>query len=276
MGIWTHKIIRAVRILLPFVILSAAAPLFAEKVKRERAQVALPIIVEASSDPAPGSYTFRAGEFWGGQPVRYRSAVVLNGGVPVPEIGPGIGIQPGEQLIELQATSRAWSGSLYCKSQIRWKKLPPVLLCVADRNGDGSMDQLWAAVAASSRFVVPYPDIRSLRAIEPTPFEAVEDRSSLSLQFGFFVSGTNPIFGVHHFYPMLSEKGEVGHVMMEEHKSISVSELPKEFTIGGGRIRITGFRQGNYEASVIGRLPPGERMIVSAYPKQTIYISVPG
>ena len=48
------------------------------------------------------------------------------------------------------------------------------------------------------------------RPIAPVAVRPVEDRASLALQFGFFVSGDNPIFGTHHFYPMLSTNGEVG------------------------------------------------------------------
>ena len=264
------------RALLATLLLAVAVPAAAkDKVKRERVSLALPVVLDAASAPGP-IYSFRAGEFWGGQAARYRSAVTLDASLAVPDVAPTAVIAAGERLVELHAESKAWTGSVYCKTHPREKKLPAALLCVADRNGDGAMDQLWAGVAASSAFVVPYPDMRSLRIIEPVPFTRIDDPARLALQLGFYVSGTNPILGHHHFCPMLSTAGEVGYVLDAGHKKVSMRTLPNEFGIGGARLRVTGFDKETYQATVVQPFPSGERMIVGDYPTQTIYIYVPG
>lgn len=247
-----------------------------DEVKPERVQLSLPIIVEAPQEMAPRSVDFKTGEFWGGQPAHYRSAVTVDSAVLVPEIGPSTVIAPGDRLIELHAVSKSWRGQLYCKTEQRAKKLPPAMLCLSDRDGDGSMDQLWAGVAASLRFVIPYPEIRSLRVIEPTRFRPLGDQAALALQIGFYVSGTNPLLGQHHFYSMLSEKGEVGYVLSETHQAVSMKGLPKDLNIGGGSLRLTDYSKPAYRATISAAYPTGERSIVSQYPKQTIYVYVPG
>jgi hypothetical protein len=261
--------------LLLAIVALAAAPA-AAKDKQERALVGLPVIVEAPTDAAPRTYSFRTGQFWGAQPAHYRSAVTVAASVPVPEIGPDAGIAAGEPLVELAAVADDWKGSLYCKARRGEKKnFPPSLLCVADRNGDGAMDQLWVGVAASLDYVVPYPDIRALRPIEPVAAQPVTDPAILGLRIGFYVSGTNPLLGQHHFYSMISRSDALGYVLIETHKAAAMHDLPKDFRVGFGRVRVTSFVKGQYQAEAIG-YPTGEMMIVSPYPTRTIFISVPG
>ena len=222
------------------------------------------------------TFSFREGQFWGAQPAHYRSAVSLAASVPMPEVGPDAGIAAGEALVELAAVADEWKGSLYCKARRGQKKnFPPALLCVADRNGDGAMDQLWVGVAASLDYVVPYPDIRALRPIEPVAARPVTDPAILGLRIGFYVSGTNPLLGQHHFYSMISRSDALGYVLIETHKAAAMRDLPKDYEIGGGRLRVTSFVKGQYQAEVTGGYPSGERMIASAYPTRTIFISVP-
>ena len=57
--------------------------------------------------------------------------------------------------MELRATSKAFSGPLYCKTVKPAGKRSPRLACLADRDGDGAMDQLWAGRAAVLDAVVP-------------------------------------------------------------------------------------------------------------------------
>jgi hypothetical protein len=246
------------------------------KDKQERALVGLPIIVEAPTDAAARSYSFRTGEFWGAQPAHYRSAVTLAASVAVPEVGPDAEIAAGEPLVELAAVADDWKGSLYCKARRGQKKnFPPSLLCVADRNGDGAMDQLWVGTAGSLDYVVPHPDIRALRPIEPVAAQPVTDPAILGLRIGFFVSGTNPLLGQHHFYSMISRSDAVGYVLSDTHKAASMHSLPNDFDVGGARVRVTGFEKGQYRAEVTQGYPAAERFITSDYPTQTIYIYVP-
>lgn len=257
-------------------ILGLAAAPAAAKDKKERALVALPIVVEAPAEAAPRTFSFREGQFWGAQPAHYRSALSLTASVPVPEVGPDAGIAAGEALVELAAVADDWKGSLYCKTRRGQRKnFSPALLCVADRNGDGAVDQLWVGVAASLDYVVPYPDIRALRPIEPVAAQQVSDPAILGLRIGFYVSGTNPLLGQHHFYSMISRSDAVGYVLIETHKAAAMRDLPKDFEVGGGRLRVTSFVKGQYQAEVTGGYPAGERMIGSAYPTRTIFISVP-
>lgn len=246
-----------------------------EKVKKERAEVVLPIVVEAAKEPASRVYSFRQREFWGGQPVRYRSAVTLAAPVPMPEWGPLGALAAGERLIELQARSRNFSGSLYCTGRQPHPKLAGILLCLADRDGDGRMDQLWTATG-SPKYLVPFPYARSRRPIAPVAVTPVEDKASLALQLGFFVSGNNPIFGTHHFYPMLSADGEVGYVFTQSKNSVPINKLPNVFGVGGAQISLEGFADKTYRARVTRPYPEGERPLVGEVPTQTIYVSVPG
>lgn len=259
-------------------ILLAALPGVAaakEKVKKERATVVLPILVEAPTEPASHVYRFRQREFWGWQPARYRSAVTLAEPVLLPDVGNGALIAAGERLIELQARSKNFTGSLYCTGRLPNPKLAGILLCLADRDGDGRMDQLWTA-AGSPKYLVPYPNARSRRPIAPVAVVPVEDKASLALQLGFFVSGNNPIFGTHHFYPMLSTNGEVGYVFTQSKNSVPISKLPNVFGVGGAQISLDGFEDKTYRARVTRPYPEGERPLVGEVPTQTIYVSVPG
>lgn len=246
-----------------------------EKVKKERAEVVLPIVVEAPIEPSSRVYSFRQREFWGWQPARYRSAVTLAAPVLNPEWGNIAVLEAGERLIELQARSRNFSGSLYCTGRQPNPKLAGLLLCLADRDGDGRMDQLWTATG-SPKYLVPYPYARSRHPIAPVSVVPVEDKASLALQLGFFVSGNNPIFGTHHFYPMLSTNGEVGYVFTQSKNSVTIKDLPNVFGVGGAQISLEGFADKTYRARVTRPYPEGERPLVGEVPTQTIYVSVPG
>lgn len=261
------------RIATALILLAALPGLAAAKEKKERAEVALPIVVEAATEPASRVHSFRQREFWGGQPARYRSAVTLAEPVPLPEIGGALAV--GERLIELQAKSRNFSGSLYCSGRQLNPKLAGLLLCLADRDGDGRMDQLWTATG-SPKYLVPWPHARSRRTIAPVAVNPVEDRSSLALQLGFFVSGTNPIFGTHHFYPMLSIDGEVGYVFTQWKNSVTIKTLPNVFGVAGAQISLEGFEDKTYRARVTRPYPEGERPLVGEVPTQTMFIYVPG
>ena len=104
----------------------------------------------------------------------------------------------------------------------------------------------------------------------------VEDKASLALQLGFFVSGTNPIFGTHHFYPMLAIDGEVGYAFTQSKNSVTLQQLPNSFGVGGAQITLEGFENKVYRARVTRPYPAGERPLVGEVPTQTIYVSVPG
>lgn len=242
------------------------------KVKRERARMALPIVIEVPAGPPGAVESFRTGQLWGVQPARYRSAVALEGPVRAPELGVSAVIAPGEPLVELMATSRTFSGSLYCKTLAAGRKRRPVLVCLADRDGDGAMDQLWAGAGASLDVVVPYPELRSLTPIKPVRYRPVTDPAALALQIGFYVSGKNPLLGQHHFYSALGVGGKVGYVLLEDHKAVTISGLPKRVGIGGGEIELKSSGDGGYQAEVVRPLPTGDRLVVSPYPETTIFI----
>lgn len=265
------------RVIAALVLLAAlpGAAAAKEKVKKERAEVVLPIVVEAPTEPSSRVYSFRQREFWGWQPARYRSAVTLAAPVHIPERGQVPLIEAGERLIELQARSRNFSGSLYCTGRQINPKLAGLLLCLADRDGDGRMDQLWTATG-SPKYLVPYPYARSRGPIAPVDVVPVEDKASLALQLGFFVSGNNPIFGTHHFYPMLSTNGEVGYVFTQSKNSVTIKDLPNLFGVGGAQISLEGYSDKTYRARVTRPYPEGERPLVGEIPTQTIYVSVPG
>jgi len=246
-----------------------------EKVKKERAQVVLPIVVEAPTEPSSHVHSFRQREFWGWQRARYRSAMTLAEPVVLADVGGNTLIAAGERLIELQARSKNFNGSLYCTGRVPNPKVTGILLCLADRDGDGRMDQLWSATG-SQKYLVPYPNARSRRPIDPVAVTPVDDPASLALQLGFFVSGHNPIFGTHHFYPMLSTDGEIGYIFDQSKKSVPVKELPNVFGIGGAQITLEGFEDKTYRARVSRPYPEGERSLVGEIPTQTIYVSVPG
>jgi hypothetical protein len=259
-------------------ILLAALPgaaLAQEKMKKERAQVVLPIVVEAPTGPPSRVHSFRQREFWGWQPARYRSAVTLVQPVLLPELGPIPLIPAGERLIELQAKARKVSFSLYCTGRQPNPKLAGLLLCLADRDGDGRMEQLWSATG-SPKYLVPYPNARSRRIIEPVAVTPFEDRSALALQLGFFVSGDNPIFGTHHFYPMLSTNGEVGYAFTQSKNSVAIRDFPNLFGVAGAQISLEGYSDKTYRARIVRPYPEGERPLVGEVPTQTIYVSVPG
>lgn len=253
-----------------------AAAAAKEKVKREKATVALPIVVEAPAEPSGRAHSFRTGEIWGAQPARYRSAVILEGLVRAPERGVAIAFLPGERLVELQASSKAFNGTLYCKTMSLGRKQWPILVCLADRDGDGALDQLWTGRAASLDAVVPYPDVRSLTAIEPVRYRPLNDPASLALQIGFYVSGKNPLLGQHHFYAGIAVGGKVAYLFHESHEAVTMGDLPNSVTLMGAQISVKSLVKGTYQAEVVRPVPTGERMVVSPYPKQTMYVYVPG
>jgi hypothetical protein len=267
---------RAIAAALAVLVALPGAAAAKEKVKRDKARVTLPIVVEAPAEPAGVVHSFRTGEIWGAQPARYRSAITLDGPVRTPELGVSLVILPGERLVELQATSKVFNGSFYCKTIKMGRKQWPVLLCLADRDGDGALDQLWTGRAASLDAAVPYPDITSLTAIEPIRYRPVTDPSSLALQIGFYVSGKNPLLGQHHFYAALAVGGKVAYVFIESHKAVTMADLPKAVSLGGGEIRVKSLVQGTYQAEVTRPVPAGERTVVSPYPTQTMYVYIPG
>ena len=241
--------------------------------KKERAEIVLPIVVEAPTEPPTRVYSFRKQEFFGGQPARYRSAVALEAAVPLHELGSGAAIPAGKPLFEMEAKSRNFAGSFYCTARPPSKKLLGIL-CLADRDRDGRMDELWTAIG-SLPTLVPLPHAHLERTINPVKFLPVEDRSKLALQLGFHVSGVNPIVGAHHFYAMLSVGGELGYTFMQAKNSVTVGNLPNTFSVGGAQIRLEGFENKVYRARVTRPFPEGERMVGSAYPTQTIFITIP-
>ncbi len=262
---------RAVAFFALIILAFAAGPLPAkEKVKRERALVALPVLVEAVE---PGrSYSFAVGELFGAQPAHYRSTATLDSTLPLPEYETSISTD--RLLVELQASSRDFTGPVWCLGhQIR--KNMRALLCLADRDGDGAFDQLWQGGAASLEPLVPFPDMRSVRAIEPVRFRKKQDDGASGLKLGFYVSGTNPILGQHHFYPVLGVDRSL-YPLFEHHKAVSLRSLPKSINVGGGELNVTSVAGKAYQATVTRPLSAGEWLVASPYPTQTIYISVPG
>jgi hypothetical protein len=255
-------------------LLVSAGPAAARE-RRERAEVALPIIVEESGEPADRVYSFRAGALFGGQVARYASAIVIEVAVPLPWIAPDAGFRAGEVLPELRATSRDFSGPVYCKAQA----IPPnrsVLLCLADRDLDGALDQLWFGGTAALVPLIPFPQIEMARPIAPVRFRPAEQGQAPAFQIGFYVSGTNPLLGQHHFYPMLGEGGNVGHVVIERHRAVGMRGLPKAVAIWDAELTIQSYAERNYQAVVSRRYRAGERLIAAPYPTQTVIISVPG
>ena len=253
-------------------ILLIAAPGVAAA-KKERAEVVLPIVVEAPTEPPSRVYSFRKQEFFGGQPARYRSAVALEAPVPLHELGSGVAIPAGRPLFEIQARSRNFSGSFYCTARPPSKKLLGIL-CLFDRDGDGRMDELWTAIG-SLPTLVPLPHAWLERTISPVKYTPVEDPAKLALQLGFYVSGVNPIVGAHHFYAMLSVDGELGYTFIQAKNSVTVANLPNSFGVGGAQISLEGFENKVYRARVTRPFPEGERLVGSAYPTQTIFVTVP-
>jgi hypothetical protein len=240
---------------------------------RERVQIALPIVVEAATEPSSRVYSFKKGQFWGGQPARYRSAVTLEQPVPLPELGSGVVLGAGKILFELQARSRDTSGPFYCTARPPSRKLLGIL-CLFDRNGDGRMDELWTAIGFPET-LVPLPPAQLVRSIPPVRVSPMVDRGSLALQLGFTVSGTNPIVGAHHFYSMLSRNGEDGYTVISSKNSVTVRDLPKVFTVGDAQISLEDFENKTYRARVTRPYLEGERSLTSGGPTQTIYISIP-
>jgi hypothetical protein len=247
----------------------------AARERRERAEVALPIIVEESPDPADRVYTFGERALFAGQAAHYASAVVLDAEVLLPGIAPDLGFQAGEVLPELRATSRDFSGPVYCKVQ----SMPvgrSIMLCLADRDRDGALDQLWIGGAAARLPLVPYPGIEMARPISPVRFRAAEQGRAPAFQIGFYVSGTNPLLGQHHFYPMLGEGGNVGHIVIDQHRAVGMRGLPKAAAIWDAELTIRSYSDHSYQAVVSRRYRAGERLIVAPYPTRTVIISVPG
>lgn len=241
--------------------------------KAERAQVVLPIVIEAATEPPSRVYTFKQREFFGGQPARYRSAVTLEQPVPLPELGSGLTIAAGKILFELQAKSRDTTGSFYCTGRPPSKKLLGIL-CLFDRDGDGRMDELWTAIGYPDT-LVPLPPAQLVRSIAPVKVSPMKDRASLALQMGFYVSGTNPIVGAHHFYPMLSRNGEDGYTVISSKNSVTVGNLPNVFAVGDAQISLEGFENKTYRARVTRPYLAGERSLASGGPTQTFYVAIP-
>lgn len=241
--------------------------------RKERADVVLPVVIEAPTESASRVYSFKKQEFFGGQPARYRSAVALEAPVPLHELGSGVVIPAGKPLFEIQAKTRDFSGSFYCTARPPSKKLLGIL-CLADRDRDGRMDELWTAIG-SLPTLVPLPHAYLERTISPVKFTPVEDRSKLALQLGFYVSGVNPIVGAHHFYAMLSVDGELGYTFMQAKNSVTVGNLPNTFGVGGAQLSLEAFENKVYRARVARPFPEGERLIGSSYPTHTIFVTIP-
>jgi hypothetical protein len=194
----------------------------------------------------------------------------------LPELGAAAAISTGERLVEVEASMREGKRSLYCTVRQPNLRVHGALLCLADRDGDGEMDQLWTGGAASMKFIVPFPNGRSLRSVAPVRVSRVEDPAGLALQLGFHMSGTNPIFGTHHFYPMLSKDGEVGFTFTQSKNSVTLRSLPKGLRVGGAELQVESAADKQYRARVVRPYPSGDRLLTGEVPKQTIYVSVPG
>jgi hypothetical protein len=256
-------------------LLLGAPGIAAGKVKRERAQIALPVVVQAPMVSSQ-TYDFRAGAFWGAQAASYRSAVTVDAPISVPELWDEAVIPSGQPLFELRAASKGFSGKLYCTAQQRNPRMAGTLMCLADRDGDGAMDQIWTGGVASVKFLVPLPSARSVKTIAPVQVRPVDDPQRLALQLGFYVSGANPLFGTHHFYPMVSFAGEIGFPFTQMKNSVTLKQLPRTLAVGGAEIRVESVQDKQYRATVMRPYPSGERLLVGQIESQTIYISVPG
>lgn len=254
-------------------LLAAPANAFG-KDKRERAHVALPLVVQPPS-VASRTFEFKEGDFWGAQAASYRSAVTIAEPIALPELWDEAVIPAGVPLVELDAVSKRFAGKLFCAAKQRNPKMPGTLMCLADRDGDGAMDQIWTAVG-NPQFLVPFSEARSLKSIPPVQVRRVEDPQRLAIQFGFFVSGANPLFGTHHFYPMLSMSGELGYIIIQSGRSVTLKQLPRTISIEGAEIRVESVRSKQYRVTVTRPIPAGERLLIGEVPRQTMYIYVPG
>lgn len=238
--------------------------------KRERATVSLPLIVEDGA--VSGATRVAQRELFGMQNARYRSVAIATAGAAPAKLKPQFAIAAGDRLIELEASAKTFTGSVFCKPSLT--KTVVVLTCLSDGDRDGAFEKLWMGSAASLNPVVPYPDLTMFAEIARIRYTQAA-ASAPPLRVGFYISGTNPLLGQHHFY--MAFDGERGPVpFMPSHRKVRLGSLPEMVDIQGARLQIERADKAGYSIAVSRPLAAGEHKLVASYPKRTQYIFIPG
>lgn len=247
------------------------------KSNRERAQIALPIVVGAATDHS--TEVVGQAKIFGTQSASYRSVAVISSAVRLPN---GLVLfDVGTRLVEHTAKGKTFNGSLYCKATRIGKNV--ALPCLGDIDQDGTFDSLWLSMAVIGSAealspALPRPDVERVDTdVQSISYSIEKPNLAENLRIGFYISGHNGLMGQTHFYLAISDASGVATVpIIATHKSPRIGTVASPVSIADGALSVQKTGTNLYNVSVVTPLKSGERELVQNYEMVTRVIVVPG
>ncbi|MEP9358150.1 hypothetical protein [Sphingomonas sp. KR3-1] len=243
---------------------------------RDSISLSLPVIVDAAP-AAAAEEEVGIGTLFAAQGAHYLSVATIQGDL---KLGDGTLLLPGgTRLFEHRAEGKAYTGKLYCRMARPSKMV--VLLCLADQDADGRFEALWlgrGVVGRVDRLApgLPYPDAtRAELSFDTVGYQVGAPDAGEGLRIGFYISGSNPLLGQHHFYQALGGD-DVAIPMTATHRAVRLSSTASTVEIAGSAVEARKLGKGRYAVRLTRGLPAGERALVDEYQAQTQIIYVPG
>lgn len=231
--------------------------------------VSVPVIVGEAKGPFEPE-TVGLQEVFGSVPARYRSAITLLDNVTATNKPLDFAISAGDILVE--AVSDDQTLPIYCTAR-RVKKLINTT-CLADTDKDGALDRVLISSGGFEHPFLPSPSVRELSEIKPVRYSLVTDSAVTKMSMGYYVSGTNPLMGQHHFYPVLA-KGDGSYPLIEEHRAVSTKALPKTVNFQNSEIEVTGYSEKRYTVRLVKPIAAGTLFMSAYVPIKTMWIYIP-
>lgn len=235
------------------------------------ARLTLPILVDQAVTEDK-SITVDAGRLFGVESAHFHSFAHVTSSVRIPQKKSEILISPTDLFVEYTAHINGETFPIYCTA--RAAKPVWILTCLADRNTDGTFEQLWSGTAANPRVWVPYPNIRHEADMEPVKYIRSDDTTSEPLSIGFVGFGGNIWTGQREFFVQV-QKGNDHVLLFESRATGSAKKGPVDVGLYDARVRFEGGTREQLQVAVTKGLTAGKYQISLGYPERQIWVYAP-
>ena len=239
----------------------------------KNARITLPVVVDPVAPDSGEPVEVAAQQLFGKQAARVASLAHVTAPVELMIKKTPIALSPADALAEYKGYSEKETFALFCTA--RAAKPVAMLLCLADRDGDGRFDQFWTGSAANPALAIPYPNIRFQSEIEPAAYQATQPSQADAMAIGFVGSGGNVWTGKREFFVRVERPG-ASVLLFESRATGTAKNGPVDIALYDAIVHLVGDSREAFRLKVTKPLGGGTYQLSVGYPTQTIWIAVPG
>lgn len=254
------------------VVLVGAATIPAQAASKN-GQITLPLVVVSAASGGEEIVDVPAQQLFGKQSARFGSVAQVAGPTRLIIRKDAVDLSPDDRLIEYKGYADKESFALFCTA--RPARPVAMLLCLADRDGDGRFDQFWTGAAANPNLPIPYPNIRFQSAIEPAAYRRTPQPQADDMVIGFVGSGGNVWTGKREFFVRVERPG-ASVLLFESRATGTAKGGPVDIALYDAIIHLVEDSRDSFRLKVAKPLGRGVYHLSVGYPQQTIWVTVPG